>query len=321
MILNKNEFPELIVPWLLNDKYEYINEEKYLSATTIIRPVREIILSKRVTNNEPIDLNSLVPSRIGSSLHESLQNLWLSGDYKKALALSGYPENFINKIRVNPTEPSEKDTCDIYVEQRTIKPLNGWLIGGQFDLVFNGQLNDYKTTSVITYTSGSRQSEYVLQGSIYRWLNSNIITEDTININYIFTDWNKFQTTTNPNYPKNRCVSAKYPLLSLPEIEFKLTNKLNELNKYWNQEEKDIPECPEESLWISESVYKYFSNPLKTTGRSTKNFSSLAEAKKYWLQEKQGKGVVIEQKGEPKKCKYCRAYSICSQRRKYFPDD
>jgi hypothetical protein len=33
-----------------------------------------------------------------------------------------------------------------------------------------------------------------------------------------------------------------------------------------------------------------------------------------------GKGVVLEVPGEVKRCQYCRAYSVCEQRRRYFDD-
>ncbi len=319
MILNKNEFPPLLAAWLVEDTYHYINNPKYISATSIIRPTREIILSSRVKDEKDIDLNTILNSKIGSATHDALQNLWTSGNYKKSLKLLGYPDKFIESIKVNPEEPNKEDT-NVYVEQRYFRKLNGWTIGGQFDIVFNGQLNDYKTTSTLSYLKQSRKNEYILQGSIYRWLYPDIITSDTVAINYIFTDWSKVQANSDPNYPANKCIKVEYPLISLKEIEEYLVNKLRELDAYWDKEENKIPHCPTDSLWMSPTVYKYYSNPLKTTGRSTKNFDNLEEAYAYWYQTKQGKGTIITQAGEPRKCKYCNAYPICTQRRTYFND-
>ena len=42
----------------------------------------------------------------------------------------------------------------------------------------------------MTYQNQSKDREYRLQGSMYRWLNPKIITKDVFNINYIFTDFN-----------------------------------------------------------------------------------------------------------------------------------
>ena len=54
-------------------------------------------------------------------------------------------------------------------------------------------------------------------------------------------------------------------------------------------------------------------------GRSTKNFDSMAEAKAH-LSEKGHKGVIKIIPGEVKRCGYCAAYDICTQKDEYFHD-
>ena len=60
------------------------------------------------------------------------------------------------------------------------------IVSGKYDLVLDGQLSDYKSTSVWTYIYGSKVEDYIKQGSIYKWLSPDKITSDYININYIF---------------------------------------------------------------------------------------------------------------------------------------
>lgn len=37
-----------------------------------------------------------------------------------------------------------------------------------------------------------------------------------------------------------------------------------------NKPDEEIPECTDEELWRSPTKYKYYSDPNKTSGRSTK---------------------------------------------------
>lgn len=72
---------------------------------------------------------------------------------------------------------------------------------GKFDIVTEGLLQDVKSTSTYTWVKGGRDEEHRLQGSMYRWLHDDKITEDVIRINYIFTDWMKALATSQENYP------------------------------------------------------------------------------------------------------------------------
>ena len=106
--------------------------------------------------------------------------------------------------------------------------------------------------------------------------------------------------------------------MSTEEIETYLRDKLNSVTENIDKDEADICECSDEDLWRSETLYKYYADPTKLT-RATKNFTSLEEAVAYQL-SKSGKGVIKPVAGTPRRCLYCPAYDICSQRRKYFND-
>ena len=97
------------------------------------------------------------------------------------------------------------------------------------------------------------------------------------------------------------------------------SGSLNFKNENEDAKEKDIPDCSMEELWQSEPQFKYFSNPNKTDGKSTKNFDDRGEA--YAHLSTKGVGVIKEIPGEPKRCGYCDAWDICEQRQRYFPDD
>jgi hypothetical protein len=80
----------------------------------------------------------------------------------------------------------------------------------------------------------------------------------------------------------------------------------------------DIPECNEEELWRSEPVFKYYAK-VEATGRSTKNFDTLLEAREH-MSSKGGKGRIDSVPGVVKACLYCPAFSVCLQKDRLIAD-
>lgn len=319
MITNKEDIPLTLAVWAVDDDYDYVNQENYISVTQLIKPIKQIILGMRVTD-EDTDVSDLINAALGTSIHSGIEKAW-KFNYKKNLKSLGYSDELINKIKINPKKEDLKDTdIPIYIEQRNSIKVDDFTIGGKFDMVADGILHDNKSTSVYTWIYGGRDKDYCLQGSLYKLINKDIIKEDFIRINYIFTDWQKSAVTQNIKYPLNRLVCKDIPLLSLEETKKFVEDKIKQIKLYKDSPEEKLPRCTDEDLWRAEPKYKYYADPTKTSGRSTKNFTSLEEANEYKL-AKGNKGVVIVVPGEVKRCIYCRAYNICKQRREYFPND
>ena len=319
MITNKEDIPLTLAVWAVDDDYDYVNQENYISVTQLIKPIKQIILGMRVTD-EDTDVSDLINAALGTSIHSGIEKAW-KFNYKKNLKSLGYSDELINKIKINPKKEDLKNTdIPIYIEQRNSIKVNDFTIGGKFDMVADGILHDNKSTSVYTWIYGGRDKDYCLQGSLYKLINKDIIKEDFIRINYIFTDWQKSAITQNIKYPLNRLVCKDIPLLSLEETQKFVEDKIKQIKLYKDSPEEKLPRCTDEDLWRAEPKYKYYADPTKTSGRSTKNFTSLEEANEYKL-AKGNKGIVIVVPGEVKRCIYCRAYNICKQRREYFPND
>ena len=307
--------------WLAHDEYDYVNEENYISATRLMKPLRHIVLPPRMApaDREHPDISDRIATAFGHSLHDSIEKAWLKG-YRENLAKLGYPEKVINLVRINPDPLTLRaDDIPVYMEQRVIKSFMGYRIGGKYDLVAEGQVQDYKSTSAFVWVAGSRDDEHVLQGSLYRWLNPDIITQDTMVINYIFTDWSKAKAKQDPRYPQLRVMSKELKLRSIEDTERWVKNKLTLIQQHWNTPQDQLPECSDEELWRSEPQYKYYVDPTKTA-RSTKNFDDMASAKKFMNEEKGGKGIIKIIPGTVKRCDYCEAYAVCQQRLKYDDD-
>jgi hypothetical protein len=313
--------------WLLNDEYDYINEPNYISATSLLKSTRQLVLSRRVIQEDrEVDLSDLLASRMGSAIHDSQEKAWRVNG-KRAMKMLGYPPAVYENIAINPTEEelaANPELIPIWIEKRAFGEItvNGvtYKIGGKFDQVLQGRLFDTKTTSVYTYILGSKDNDYGMQGGIYRWLNQDLITDDHIFIQFVFTDWQRARSIGDDNYPKTKTLEYPVEMPSIAETEAFIRAKIGELVKYQNAPDEDIPFCTDKELWRGETVYKYYSDPVKAStpgARSTRNFDGDKAAAHAFMASK-GKGVVKEIPGEVKACGYCPAFSVCKQKDHYF---
>lgn len=307
-----------IAVWLAADGYDFIARGKSISATSLMKPVRQTLLKERLNEDNALvsDVSDFIASRLGHTIHDGIEAAW-KNDYKTSLEKMGYPKKLIDAIEINPTKP-DPDKIPVWLEQRASREIMGYKISGKFDMVLDGELQDFKSTSAFTMVYGSKDEDYCRQGSIYRWLNPEKITSDYINIQFIFTDWSKAMAKQNPKYPQQRVLQHQVKLMSIQETENWIRGRLLNLEKHAELDETDLPFCSDEELWRSEPKFKYFSNPEKTDGRSTRNFDTLKEANAHCGEK--GKGVVITVPGQVKACSYCPAFPICTQKDLYDHD-
>lgn len=310
--LNEGNVPLAVAVFLATDHYDH--EDHTVSATALIKPIRQIILAGRVPQEDTlIDVSNLVKSRLGNAIHDSIERAW-KDNYQVALTELGYPKRLIERVRVNPTPEmlaADPDIIPVYMEQRHYKDVAGARVSGKFDFVAEGQVEDFKSTSVFTYMNNTKDDDYILQGSIYRWLAPHIITSDHMRIHYIFMDWQAARSRE-PGYPPHQITSVAFPLMSLQETEQFVVNKLKQIAFFKDAPEDQLPLCTDKELWRKAPQWKYYKNPQKMS-RSTKNFDNQQDA--YARLAADGNvGVVVEKPGEVVACKYCPAFSVCSQK-------
>lgn len=313
--------------FLATDEYDHNNDPKSISVTTLLKPIKQIILTSRLAPGSLIvDVTSMIKSRIGTAIHSAAEKAWLN-NHKSAMKSLGYSDYVIDQVKINPTdeeierfEENQLEYIPVYVEQRTEKQFEDFTITGQYDFIFAGTLEDIKSTSVYTYMNKSKDLDYRLQGSIYRWLNPDKIISDYMDIQYIFTDWSASGKFQNKNYPPAQQLPYRISLMSLQETEAFIKNKLNTLKQYWDMPEEDLPMCTDAELWKSPTVYKYYKDPEKISGRSTKNFTNLSEAQ-IRLNDDGNVGMIIPVEGTAKACQYCPAFTICKQKDLYYSNN
>lgn len=314
--------------WLAHDDYDNGSAqhpgENLISATSLLKPTRQIVLAPRVAaEDRQHDISERMASQLGRAIHESVEKAWVQNMRPSMLAL-GYPKKMVEKLVLHPDDEQLKAGCiPVYLETRAFREIEEAgvrvLISGQFDLVINGEVHDIKTTSTYSAMSGSKDDDYRMQGSIYRWLNPERITGDVIHIHHVFTDWQRAQARQNPAYPQSRMQVKALELLSLAETERHIRAKIREIVANQNLPEDEVIRCTDAELWMSDPTYKFYSDPAKAAegGRSTKNFTNYAEAMMH--RNKAGKGVIVEGPRQAKACAYCPAFPVCTQAQEYLP--
>lgn len=296
-----------------------------ISATAIIRGIKKTVLGSRVPSTAvSADLADRLKSFMGTAIHKSFESALLTclTDVEEREAITkALPalETALKRIVVNPDPDFVLNTgIPLYVEQRHYRQIMGMTVSGQFDFVFDGEVQDLKTTSTYAYIDERRTRDYILQGSIYRWLAPHIIVKPTITIHHFYTNWNAEAYLASPDkYPSSPILSTQYPLLTLEDTERYLIERLSLLQELRDKPEEQMPPCTDADLWRKPSVWKYYADPSKLA-RSTKNFDNQQEAEMFYRAK--GKGVVIEKKGTPSACKYCPAFTICKQKDQYIQD-
>lgn len=312
---NASGVPLSVAVFLATDHYDYDDRPNAISVTTLIKPLRQIILASRIPEDQKsVDLISMVKSRMGTAIHTGIETAWLH-HRDTALEALGYPKSVIDRIVINPPAPEQvaDDAIVIYMEQRYERRIGKWIVTGKPDFIAEGRVEDFKSTSTFAATSGNKDADYILQGSMYRWLKPEIITQDTMAIQWIFTDWSAGKVKQDPKYPATPIKQHALNLMGIAETDAWIKRKLDLIDKYWDADEDQIPECSDEELWRSAPVYKWYKGGDITAARSTKNFDDEHEARVY-VANQGGIGILHTVPGQVTACKYCPAFLICGQK-------
>lgn len=317
--INVADVPLALAVFLATDSYDYDDTPNTISTTTLLQPIRKIILPGRLPQGEGMaSLPDMMNLRMGTAIHDAIERAW-KDNYRVAMMNLGYPGRVTERIRINPTsadlaryKAEGLEIIPIYLEQRLKKTIGKWTITGKFDFIGEGIVQDFKTASVWSYMNQVNATKQTQQGSIYRWLGPELITADEMHIHHIFMDWKAAMVKTDPNYPAQRFKRQIFPLLSVQETEAFIRNKIRLIEQYWNAPEEEIPECDTEDLWRSDPVWKYYKNPAKTA-RSTKNFDNAHDARIRSIEDG-SVGIVKEIPGQVTACKYCPAFAACTQK-------
>lgn len=317
MYTNNTNIDLPLAVWLASSGgYDLTYDPNVLSATTLLNPLKSLILTHRAHEKGLVgsnDLDDQVASRVGSAVHDAAEQVWTNPvAFWEAMEALGYSTETIEHFKINPEVIHEGD-IPVFIERRREKAVKGMIVSGKFDFVVDGTLLDIKTTKTYSWKTGSNNEKYQMQGSIYRWLNPEIITAPLMKIQYAFTDWLP-QYAKDEKYPNHRVMSKEFPLLPIGHVEQFINNKIQSYKDLLDEDQENLPICTPKELWQDPSEWAYFKNPAAK--RATRVYNLQSDAAIHF--SKDGNVGRIEERKKPVKfCKYCKARPLCLQAEGY----
>jgi hypothetical protein len=304
--------------WLAaNDGYDLKKGNKIVSATTLLKPLKSVVLGERLAqegNQGIVDIQDLIPSRLGTAVHTAVETSWIT-NWKQALINLGHPERAIESIKFMPNvEDLTEDDYPVWMEIRSQKEYMGYTISGKFDIVENWRVADIKSTKVFNWIHGGNDDKYAWQGSIYRWLNQDLIKDDFMDVHFVLTDWSSLKAQTDKSYPPRPLMTRTIPLKTLAETEAFVHSQIRLIDANMDKDQNALPPCSPDEVWQRPTTWAYFKSPMNK--RATKVFDNEAEATKR-LYDDGNVGRIDVREGAVKFCSYCPARIICHQAEEY----
>ena len=285
---------------IFEEVYNSISYEKGdvdISATQLIDSPKIKMLKEHNEDKLSSDLNSQIPSMLGTIIHEKLSSVPLP-----------YPS---------------------IVEARLVLEMHGWKISGQPDLISLKDrkviLSDYKYTGEYSVRSG--KIEWERQLNVYAYMIKHGVRLDTgdplvfndepiekINkliVTAILRDWKQRAAMRDKEYPQSWVVDMPIRLWSDVEQKEKFEERIflhKEAHDLY-EETKMLPPCTDEERWMQGHTYAVMKAGKK---RAEKLFSDRYEAELHCSKIKGG--YVEDRIPEDTRCQnYCNVSDFCEQ--------
>ena len=279
IITNKLNMPEAYVKAIQNSRH---NEEGCLSATTLLKGTKEIILENRHFDEIVIDASDEVWSVFGTATHSVLEH------------------------QEDDAFKEEKFSVDVLDYKVTGKV-------DRYDLAHE-TLEDWKTTSVWKVIYHDFE-DWKKQGLIYTWL----LRQSGLNVRHIrfiafLKDHSKSEAKKKADYPQAPVYIYEFDPTEdeLTHIEAYIKEKVFEVSANAEKPDDEIAECSPEQRWSTPTKWAVMKEGRKT---AVKVCDTEEEALNFIdeLEKDKDKHFVEERKGVDKKCEdYCPCAAFCS---------
>lgn len=217
----------------------------------------------------------------------------------------------------------EKDNFATVVEGRLYMQRLGWTVSGQIDrmVLFNGVLQDWKTTSVFSVKDGHKL-DWEQQLNCYAHLGrENGWTVRDLQVFAILRDWRKAERLRDVNYPANQVARMSIPLWKpdFTENFIKGRVRLHQEARELITAGKPLPLCTAEERWAEPDRFAVKKEGNK---RAVRVLDTQAEAQRVLEAEQtkakgpaEAKKLFIEhRRGGSRRCAdYCTAAPFCEQ--------
>ncbi len=279
MIITNNT--NLPMPFVKMAEDHYKITPKRYSVTTLLKPVREILLSRRYNDVIEQDCSDMIWALFGQATHAVLE-----------------------KYSVGKTEFAEEKL--LYTFE------NGYTVSGVIDLydMEKSEVVDYKTASVWKVIKRDFD-DWRKQGLMYAWLlHYNGLPCDSITFYAILKDHSMSKAKREADYPQSNIFKYAFPVTDteIIEIDKFIREKIDEIIKYEDKPDDELPLCSLEDRWNDGDKYAVMRKGRKTALRV---LDSEEEAELYKMNN--GGDYIEKRPGEDKKCNdYCRCCTKCN---------
>lgn len=276
IITNKMGLPEPFVQMAQKD-YEY--KPKRYGVTSLLKPVRQILLTRRHDDEIEQDCADMIWALFGQAVHAVLEK---------------YAEG------------------SLFKEEKLVVELeNGYTVSGVIDLydMENGIVSDYKTASVWKvmlrdYTDWRRQ------GLAYAWLLKKLGLECKKVVFYaLLKDHSKNDAKRKSDYPQKPVKPVDFIVndKTIEEIDEFIMARLEEIRECEDLPDDKLPLCSPEDRWSSGNKYAVMKKGRKTALRI---LDTESEAQQYL--EENGGDFIEKRLGVDRKCaEYCTCCEFC----------
>jgi hypothetical protein len=281
-VTNELGLPQALVDAVTLEKH---NEPGEVSATTLIKGVKEILLTDRHWDEITVDVKDSMWALWGTATHQLL----------------------------------EKEYDGTFTEEKFTEKVGDLTVTGRVDCydMANEILYDYKTTSAWKVVYKNFEDWYK-QGMIYSWL----LSKKGLKVNKcrfvaILRDWSETESLRKPDYPKSPVYIYEFDVTDadIESIGEVIKGKVEQLEKSADIPDDSLPECSKDERWASADVYAVMKEGRKT---SVKNFDNMEDAENL-AKELGDKHSVEVRPGIDKKCtRYCSCCEFCNYYREHY---
>jgi len=276
-ITNKAGLPEAFVNFVSDVRH---NRPGSLSATTLLKGDKEIVLYDRHFDELEQDAADLVWASFGTAFHAIMEK--------------------------QDTEAFKEEAFEIEVE--------GWKVTGRVDFydMKTETLGDYKTASVWKVIYGDF-ADWKAQGLTYAWL----MRQHGLNVKRcefvaFLKDHSKTEAKRKPDYPQQPVYKYAFDVTEadLEATEERIKAKIRSVTEAYKLGDDDIAPCTADERWETATKYAVMKEGRKT---ALKVCDDEQTANQY-IEQTGGCGLYVqERKGESKKCAdYCPCAEFCN---------
>ena len=278
LITNKYNLPQALVDAVKGDAHEH----KGYGVTTILKPVREIILMRRHENEIEIDVSDCINRLFGTAFHSLIEMHDKTG------------------------------MAEITLEEK----IDGLKLIGKLDLYDqeNECIIDYKTATVWKVMFKDFE-DWRKQGLIYAWLcMKNGYSVKKIKFYAFLKDWTaKDKRAKGEEYPESQVYTYELNvgINELVDIENWLEAKFRTLKIELGRDDEDLLPCTKEECWYTGDKYAVYKNV--SDAKAQRLFDTREEAQAYVNAKG---GVIVYREGQYRKCQdYCEVCNFCNIRK------